>query len=239
MIKTEENIIINENLKKLYKTHTKEYLRMWSNHFYKKSGCQCRLNEFGIIDPEKFDAEKRILVIGKETRNWDYSYEKTFREWLYYLSSPSADLKGKDGTKYPRMWYNIGKWAKLICNPELQIKDNFKNLSNEKKDALEGLSYIAFTNINKVNGGSSSGESYRYLSEDSLAISLIIQEIELLKPNYIILCDKKFKEKLFDKQYKDNTALKKCIENKRVYIMPHPAARKSNLKMLEELKSQL
>lgn len=221
MIKVEENIIINEKLQYLYGVNTKKYLKLWKKH-YKDQKAPNSLNNFGIIDPEIFDTDNGILVIGKETRGCNYD----FLDWVNILSTENVTIDTKDKTiftKYPKMWYNIGRWAKLICNPELDIE----KLVYEKKEALIGLSCIAFTNINKVGGGSTSKKPFWALSEENLVKEIIQEEIEIIKPKYIVLCGIK-------KEYLENT--KRSIK---IIEMPHPSAMKSTEKMLYELKKQL
>ena len=221
MIKIEENIIINEKLQYLYGVNTKKYLKLWKKHYlYKKA--PNTLNRFGIIDPEVFDTDNGILVVGKETRGCNYS----LLDWVDILSTENVAIDTKDETKftkYPKMWYNIGRWAKLICNPELDIE----KLVYEKKEALVGLSCIAFTNINKVGGGSASKKSFWELSKEPLVKEIVQKEIEIINPKYVVLCGIK-------KDYLDNTD--KSIK---IIEMPHPSAMKSTEKMLYELKKQL
>lgn len=234
MIKVEENKRINEDLKKLYKKNTAQFLELWKKHF-KSETAPKYINEFGIIDPEKFDTEKRILVIGKETNgeSWWKPNIYSFLKWL-----KEDVINKKDFPKHPNMWYVVGRLILLLENEDMYI-----SINASKDETINALSRIAFTNINKIGGYNQSDERYRGLSQEQAVIKILIQEIEIIKPEIIILCDEYFAYTLF-REYikldqKSFPQLKKCIVNNRFYTIPHPAARKSTEKMLQYLKEQL
>jgi len=223
----EENKRINEELKKLYEDNTEKFLELWKNCFEPEINKRIKefeplpktINDFGIVDTKYYDTDNGILVIGKETRGWNYS----LRNWLNTLAVKNVSIDKNDETKHPKMWYNIGRWAKLIHNPNQEIS----NLAFEKKEALSGLSYIAFTNINKLGGFERSGKSYQSLLKESFVVDMIIKEIEIIKPKFIVLCG-------INKDYFGD--VDKSIK---IVKMPHPSAMKSTEKMLQQLKEQL
>ena len=243
MIKIKENKRINEDLKKLYEDKTKEFLKLWEDCF-KGEKAPDRINEFGIIDTEKFDTEKRILVIGKETNGSSW-WKPNIYPFLTWIKDDVINWKTDDGkTKetfpnHPNMWYNIGRWAKFMCNPT----SNIEELIAEKKEALSGLSYIAYTNINKIGGYERSNERYRNLSKENEVIKLIIQEIETIKPKHIVLCDDTFAHILLEEytkpEYKKHIQLKNCIINSKFIVMPHPAAQMKTDLMLHQLREKM
>ena len=51
-------------------------------------------------------------------------------------------------SQHPNMWYNIGRWATLICGPSTSIDE----IADMKASAISAIGMIAFTNINKVRG---------------------------------------------------------------------------------------
>lgn len=237
MIKVEENKRINEDLKKLYEDNTEKFLELWKECFETEENKKAkdfetapnRINEFGIIDPQKFDTDNGILVIGKETNGWsNKAYtnpdEPLFREWLYNMAT-TQEITGEIAKKHPQIWYNLGRWAKFIVNQETIDK---QELLKEKKTALEGLGYIAFTNINKVRGKNSSKKEYKNLLQKNVVKKILIQEIEYIKPKVIILCG-------ISEEY-----LKGINSSIKVIKMPHPSARNiSKSDMLQQLEEQL
>ena len=238
------NSEINQKLQQLYAENTTALLSCWGKHYsVPEADYPCRINEFGIIDTERFDKEKRILVIGKETNGWsneDYKNNDMFIPWMTKITRKESNcLAGQEGKirKNPQTWYNIGRWIMALCGSEIE------KIQKAKDEAFHALGTAAFTNINKVRGGSVSGKSYRELSKEPQVVDVLIKEIEIIKPKHIILCDKTFVGILLsayaDKKYADCTVLKDCISNNTFYVMPHPASRKSTVKLLEELfKSQ-
>ena len=77
------NFKTNELLNELYQRYTEEFLSAYTDAF--KVAPPPRINEFGIIDPDRFDSDKRILFIGKETNGWsneDFEKGILFRDWM-------------------------------------------------------------------------------------------------------------------------------------------------------------
>ncbi len=232
----QENERINKELRELYLKHTAEHRHTWKKCYGEEP--PKRINEFGVIDVKRYDVKNGILVIGRETngvkgwfeRNLD---EDLFINWLNKISINEGELPS-----HPSIWYNTARYI-------MTVQGNKKDaLEFENKKLLPALGTVAFTNINKVGGGSNSGKAYWKMYKKSGVIRLIVEEIEIIKPRYIILCDKYFakfltEENLAKLNIENYSALKECIDNNRLYAVPHPAARMSKEKMLNELEKQI
>ena len=97
---------------------------------------------------------------------------------------------------------------------------------------------MAFTNINKTGGGSQSRKEYRDLYKKDLVTEPVVDEIEIIKPKFIILCDRHFVACLCSRRI-TSPILNDYIDSHRLLVMPHPAARISKLKALELLSAKL
>lgn len=110
MIRADRNAEINEILRNEYYSFTVPFLTEWSAAFDKEVP-PSRINEFGIIDEKRYDTDKGVLFVGKETNNWDNEdYEKgiLFRSWMEGITQHG--LAGGDHiSQHPNMWYNIGR----------------------------------------------------------------------------------------------------------------------------------
>lgn len=214
MKKCSENIILNNRLRALYLNKTNEFLGVLGD---KK---QNRINEFGIIDIHNYNADRGILFIGKETNGWGVLREETFLDWINDI------ITGQQKTKRPQIWYNLGRWAKFIVDPTIDKKE----IVNEKVTSLSGLRKIAFTNVNKVGGGSVSGNEFWELTKEDITRNLLIEEIYILKPKVIVLCGLK----------RQDIGLENIDKGFLTIEMPHPSARNiSKLDMLSRLENQL
>lgn len=224
MIDKQKNESINNKLKDEYERHTSEFLEEWGKAF--REVAPNRINEFGIIDEERYDAENGILVIGKETNDWsneDYEKGCLFRGWMEGITRNGLP-KGEHVSKHPNMWYNIGRWIMLIKNPHRSLEE----LSYEKASAINAIGNIAFTNINKVRGKAQAEKEYHQLASTSVAMNLLKKEIEIINPKTIVCCG----------TARYVLPLLRAFPGK-VVIMPHSGARKSTIKMLESLKEEL
>ena len=163
-----------------------------------------------------------MLFVAKEPNgggdDWD------FLKWLH-AGARGGELIGR-AKKYPTTWYNIGRWASLIFNP----KQDIKNLISQKSEALNEITKIAFTNVNKVKGGSSSKQSYNNLASSDIAVKVLSEEIKILEPHLIICCGT---------EYPVKEAISKLDFHCPLIAMPHPADRTSKLYLIEKLKKQL
>lgn len=221
MIDIAHNKQINAQLSALYERYTENYLSAYVDAF-EDSNPPHRINEFGIIDEERYDADQGILFVAKETNGWsneDYEAGVLFRGWLKYITK-----NGLSGhvQRHPIMWYNIGRWAAFINDPA----QNVSELAD--KMPISEIGKLAFTNMNKVRGGSQSVGPYWSLAYADITGELLREELAIIKPKVIVCCGtyNEFKHHISD-------------FNGPVIDMPHPGARMRTEKMLEKLASQL
>lgn len=223
MINVQENILINERLKKAYEDATPEMLKIWSEIYNQKP--PFRMNEFGIIDVEKYDTDNGILFIGRETNGWDdkdYEEGYLFRDRMCDISRNGLNARGHI-TRHPNMWYNIGRWTMLLSEENRTLTQ----IADAKSEAISEIGKIAFTNVNKVRGGNVSGDEYFRFAVTDVAKNLLRTEIEIIKPKIIVCCGTA--RPIFP--LPDDF-------NGEFYVMPHPAARKRKIDMLVDLNKQ-
>lgn len=70
MIDRDRNRKINAALSTLYERYSAAYLTAYIKAFRDENPPE-RINEFGIIDEERYDADNGILFVAKETNDWD------------------------------------------------------------------------------------------------------------------------------------------------------------------------
>ena len=224
-IPKDENEKINARLTALYQEYTPDFLRAWSDAF--EQTAPCRINEFGIIDVDRYDADNGILFIGRETNGWEneeYQNGTLFREWMCDISRNGIRRRGKV-SRHPNMWYNIGRWTMLLHAPETPID----SIAYEKDLAIDAIGTIAFTNLNKVRGGNVSGEKYKKLICANTVQALLKKEVEIIQPKIIVACG-------------TYGAIASCLADcyqGTILSMCHPAARKSSKDMLQALYSTI
>lgn len=221
MINLEINREINKKLQELYLSYSDAYLKAYTEAF-KDNSPPTRINEFGIIDVTKYDADKGILFIAKETNGWDnetFAKEIYFRDWMYGISTEGVSGKGHV-QKYPTMWYNLGRWAMLLSNSELDIE----YIRSCKSEALKAIGEVAFTNINKVRGKSQSKDEYYTLAYSDISGEILREELKIIKPKVIVCCGT-YNEVIHHARDYQHTAIK----------MPHPGARMNAMKMLKRI----
>ncbi len=224
MVRPEVNHAINARLRDAYREATEAFLAEWQACF--RETPPCRINEFGIINETRYDAEDGMLVIGRETNDWsDAEYEAgcLFRSWMEEITHTGLAGRGKV-RKHPNMWYNIGRWVTLWESPDT----NLAELAQMKSQVLPAIGRIAFTNVNKVRGKAVSGNAYHRLARSAAARSLLQKEIEILAPKVILCCG-------------TAETVRDCLPGYtgKILCMPHPAARQSTVIMLELLYTQL
>lgn len=218
---------INQKLSEVYKRYTDEFLAEYKAAYH-DDNAPSRINEFGIIDDKRFDTDKRILVIAKETNGWsneEFDKGVLFRPWMEEISRNG--LQGHDHIRrYPTMWYNMGRWIELILNPDADLV----SLSKEKAPAINALGTVAFTNINKVRGTHISGAAYKKIAYTDIVGKVLREEISIIKPKIILCCGtcRPF-----------HFHVPETVYNGTIYYMPHSAARLSSLEMLKDLCSQI
>jgi hypothetical protein len=225
MINTDINRDINERLSKLYLSYSDAYLKAYTDTF-KDSAPPPRINEFGIIDVNKYNADKGILFIAKETNGWDnetFAKEIHFRDWMHGISTEGVSGKGHI-QKHPTMWYNLGRWAMILSNPELDLQ----YIRSCKSEALKAIGEIAFTNINKVRGKNKSKHEYYTLAYADISGEILRKEFEIIKPKIIVCCGT-YNEVMHHAPDYQHIAIK----------MPHPCARISCERMLSRIVEHL
>ena len=225
MINVKKNIEINNKLSELYLQYTKQFLDAYAEAF--NDPPPPRINEFGIINVEKYDADNGILFIGKETNDWqddDFNNGILFRSWLCDISHNGLDGHGKV-KQHPTIWYNTGRWAEAILHPEKKLDE----IISMKQDALSALGNIAITNINKARGDSSSKKEYYHIAYSDVAGEVLCKELEILAPKIIVTLGN-FRTFCYHAQ-------KSNIFNNgtTVVAMPHPSARKSAKEMIANI----
>lgn len=221
MIDLKENELINIKLNTLYKKFTPDFLEEWEKAFEKEA--PPRINEFGVIDTEKYDADSGVLFIGKETNGWDFSGGCLFRKWLEDITKDGF-AKGSYVKKHPQIWYNVGRWSALMKYPDISVGE----LASLKGEVLPAIGNIAFTNINKVYGYKQSKDGYYRMASSGVAGEVLRQEIEIIKPKTVVCCGT---GEIFLRHVKNYSG--------KVIFMPHPSARTNTEEMLAELKKQL
>ena len=216
MVDKEINGRINAELDAIYKSFSAEFLSEWSAAF----GAQAPeyINNFGIVDTERYDAERGVLFIGKETNNFSHNH---YRDWLYWLSKQSS-LCGTDVT--PNMWYNAGRWAYALAHPEARVQE----IAGQRAESLSHIGTVAFTNVNKVFGRAQSKKEYYRVAFSDVAGKVLLGEIEILKPQTVVCLG-------------TGDVFSHFVGNfdGKVIFMPHPGARKNTQDMIRRLKEQM
>lgn len=224
MLCKETNSAINAKLRTEYLNATDEMLVEWGAAFGETP--PCRINEFGIIDEERYDADHGILFICRETNGWsdkDYQSGCLFRGWMQDISRTGLEGRGHV-QRHPNMWYNIGRWIALIHNPSV----SFADVSGMRASAITEIGKIAYTNVNKVRGKEGIGKEYYQLAGTKVVGDMLKREIEIINPKIIVCCGTEYPVVDLIPNYSG-----------KIIKMPHPGARKSTASMLQMLHSQL
>lgn len=227
MIDAGRNEQVNEALSRLYEGYCQEYLAAYCHIFARKdTDPPYRINEFGIVDEKRYDTDAGTLFVARETNEWsndDFKDGHLVRGWLEGISREGTQGKGHVHT-YPRMWYNIGRWAMYLNGTER----NIDRLAALKGQVLPALGTIAFTNLNKVRGRSSAGKEYRALAGAEISGRLLRAELELLRPKTVVCCGTVGYFHTHAPEFSGT-----------VIQMPHPTARVGTKQMLRQLAWQL
>lgn len=230
MINIKLNKDINKKLSELYVENTSEFLNEYKNSF-KDIELPNRINDFGIIDVEKYNSDNGILVIGKETNGWDtrdFENGLLFRNWLNDISINGITDK-EHISNHPNMWYNIGRWL-LAVNEQNR---NVEEIAELKQEVIPQLGTMAYTNINKVRGKGHSGTEYEEIAYSDIAGVVLREEISIIKPKVIICCGT-WRPFCHHLNYDELESLG-C----KILCMPHPTCRRNKVEMLKDLRSQL
>lgn len=223
MIDLDQNRKINAALSALYEEYCADYLTTYIQAFGDGNPPE-RINEFGIIDEERYDADNGILFVAKETNDWDnkdFQNGYFFRKWMNSITKQGLSGHAKE---HPLMWYNIGRWASLLDNPS----QNIPSLAEEKSDAIKKIGTIAFTNINKVRGKEQAKNEYASLAYHDMSGMLLREELSIIQPKMIVCCGTYYEFAYHVRDF-----------NGPVIAMPHSGARKNTITMLEQLRASL
>ena len=223
MIDRDRNRKINAALSTLYEKYSAAYLTAYIKAFRDENPPE-RINEFGIIDEERYDADNGILFVAKETNDWDnkdFQNGYFFRKWMNSITKQGLSGHAKE---FPLMWYNIGRWVSLLDNPSQSIP----SLAEEKCDAIKKIGTIAFTNINKVRGKEQAKNEYASLAYHDMSGMLLREELSIIQPKMIVCCGTYYEFAYHVKDF-----------NGPVIAMPHSGARKNTITMLEQLRASL
>ena len=224
MIDVEKNAQVNRALSGLYETYQEACLDEYRSAFGDPEP-PCRINEFGIIDVNRYDMEAGVLFVARETNGWsneDFRSGCLFRGWLEGISRDGLSGKGHV-QRHPNMWYNLGRWALYLNGEERDINA----IASSRQGALQALGTVAFTNLNKVRGLERSGRAYRALAGSALSGQLLREELELLRPRTVVCCGTSAAFRAHAPEFPGT-----------VISMPHPAARISTVAMLEAVAAQ-
>lgn len=226
MTNFETNQAINKELSRLYLESSDLLINSWKTATQESP--PERINEFGIVDEERYDTDNGILFICKETNAWDdedFRNKLFFRNWMNGITRNGMP-EGHHIHKHPQMWYNIGRWIRMIHDPE----ENVEALSMRREDIIQEIGVIAFTNVNKVRGSAYAGKSFDIVLNHPEPWKVIQKELEILKPKVVVCCGRGI-HMLFMRNVVGFSG--KLID------MPHPGARKKTQSMLLDLKEQL
>lgn len=219
----DRNRKLNAALSALYEEYSAAYLTAYILAFGDVDPPE-RINEFGIIDEERYDADNGTLFIAKETNGWENeNFQKGyfFREWMNSIAKRGLSGHAK---KHPLMWYNIGRWASLLDNPSQSIPA----LAEAKSEVIEKIGTVAFTNINKVRGKEQAKNEYASLAYHDMSGMLLREELSIIQPKMIVCCGTYYEFAYHVKDF-----------NGPVIAMPHSGARKNTITMLEQLRASL
>lgn len=217
---------INEKLLKVYEQNKEEFIYDFNQIYEKKIAT---LTFGGVVCDDYYKTNNRILFIGKETNG---EFGMPFIEWLREIAF-SGILTGYV-KQHPKTWYNIGRVVELIQNSAHNSAGIEESLLKSKQELLSNLRYIAFTNLNKGYGFSTSGKKYNQIIKAPSVHKILHQEIEIINPSTIICCGTFYAVKEI-MQIPENHEL-----NGHHYIDSfHPAAPKSIQEFLEKIIDQI
>ncbi len=231
MIDVNKNEKLNQKLRTLYCDATNKFLEEYEKAFGDKAP---GINTFGIADEESYDEDNGILVILKETNGWndkDFQEKTTYIDFVYDVIKKGSSINdGREAAERVtmNMWYNLGRWITAIKEPDKEPKE----IAEMHDEAIKALGAAAYTNVNKVRGYARSDKEFWEIAKSEIAINTIKEEIKILNPKTIIFGGTLW---IFENSY-INELRQKGIK---VLDMWHPAARKSNVEMIEEVQKQM
>lgn len=228
---------VNRRLKALYERSERAFLQVYREAFQDEEE-GVRVLEYGIVDPERFDEDRRILVVAKEPGTWNEKQRENisndYKEWLAEASRAERPKEVERFPKTPTMWYNLGRWIRLIRHPETDLEA----LAREKGSVLRELGYVAFTNINKVRGRRTpegkiaSGSAFRAVAGSPIAQQVLLEELRLIRPRIVILCGT---AGVVDQDFWKEVKAARI----KVIAMCHPAAPVKKVTLLRQVREKL
>jgi hypothetical protein len=193
----------------------------WERHYNRLGIDSNNMSRDGIIDVEKFNNDKKILFILKETNKF-----------------PGGSLSEllKTGPKY-QMWHTLARWAAGI----LQDFPDYLTVDSKSEKTI-AIHQIAVINLKKISGGSTANMSQvtSYAHQDK---ELLIDQIKSINPKMIIACGT-FEPLIWlldlsvDVDAPYSKPVKSKIINAEVVPWRHPS-RVSNKNTYDELKDLL
>ena len=232
MINVDKNKVLNKKLLDLYHQKTDAFLKEYKKAFSDDQNPPDQIGTFGIVDENWYDTDNGIFVILKETNGWSNEDFQTGNIYIDFVRAISEQGRAvNDGREWEErvnmtMWYNLGRWITAIQNPQKSTNE----IAGLYDEALKNLAAIAITNVNKIRGYESSGNTYLDMAQSDVAIDTIKEEIAILNPRTILFCGTYW---LFEDAYIKELA-KKGIK---ILDMWHPAARKSKGEMIDTVKN--
>lgn len=138
----------------------------WSRYesHLKAFGIEDKIARDGILHPDKFDRENRILFILKETNG----YAKPLGELL------------KNGPRH-QMWHTLSRWAFGLLNPNTE----FHSLT--KSQLTEALHKVAVINLKKIPG-KSVAKTNEIVAAAKRDREFLRNQIQCINPHLIITC---------------------------------------------------
>lgn len=182
----------------------------------------------GIINPELYKSQKRkILFIAKEHNfinrdKYPNGYEGDYRHWWNnYLNYTFS--------------HRISEWSFGIAD---EFNTTYEAISWEQK--MNALKSIAFINVKKTGGGSSSNKA-TLLNYIEVSRDLLQQQITGIDPDLIICCFRYdcFVNKLFDvamERVPPNHYSLGTWQGKRVINFYHPSSRKGKKFLFDQIR---
>lgn len=228
MVNVAKNRELTAQLKELYERVQPAFLDEHEKAFGHRDP---RINEYGIISEEDYNADNGILILLKEGNDWaekDYQDGYVFRDFAHFVMT--GKWINHDGKLWfnPTPWYNLGRWLAAIKEPQKPAKE----IAEMYLDAVHCLSAAAITNVNKANGYAASGKEFVKVAQSEIAVRTLKEEIEILKPKMIIFGSTAW---VLEESYRNQLREQGCI----LLEMCHPGAYISKTKMIEELRKQL
>lgn len=151
-----------------------ELFKKWKNH-----SKHTKFFNDGIINESKFDnTEPKILFIAKEANDSskdNSGKDEDYRDWW----------SNEEDALYDRFTYRVIEWAYGMLNCFPDYDTIWKKVDDTYPNEMNALASIAFMNVKKSGGGSSSKEKdiNEYLDHHH---ELILEQIQIIEPTIIL-----------------------------------------------------